>query len=190
MTVSPYATIVKKLTIVLALALTTLSIAGQAQDYPSKPARIIVGYTPGGANDIVARIAAQKLSELWSQQFVVENRPGASAVIGTEMVARAAPDGYTLGLVSLSPVVLSRFSYAKLPYDSLTDFAPITPLAMAPMLMAVHPALPATNLQALIALAKAQPGKLDFALSGSGGMTHMVLELFKSAAGVNVQSII
>ena len=161
-----------------------------AQEYPGKPARIIVGYPPGGANDIVARIAAQKLSQFWTQQFVVENRPGASGVIGTEVVARAAPDGYTLGLVSLSPVVLSRFAYAKLPYDSLTDFAPITPLAMAPMLITVHPALPAANLKALIALAKTQPGKLDFAVSGSGGMTHMVLELFKSAAGVNVQSIV
>lgn len=160
-----------------------------AQEYPAKPVRIIVGFPPGGANDIIARIAAQKLGEGWSQQFIVDNRPGASATIGTDAVARAAPDGYTLGLVSLSPLVLSKFTFAKLPYDGLADFAPITTLAMAPMVIAVHPALPATSLKALIALAQAQPGRIDFALSGGGGMTHMVMELFRGAAGVQIQTV-
>lgn len=171
------------------LMLAVVSATGHAQEYPLKPARIIVGYTPGGANDLIARIAAQKLSEAWAQQFIVDNRPGASGVVGAELVARSAPDGYTLGVVSLSPLVLSRFTYAKLPYDGLTDFAPITTLAMTPMVIAVHPALPAQSVKALIALAKAQPGKLDFALSGTGGMTHMVIELFRSVATVQVQTV-
>jgi len=160
-----------------------------AQDYPSKPLRIIVGYPPGGANDIIARVVAQKLSEAWGQQAIVDNRPGAIGVIGTEMVARAAPDGHTLGVVSLSPLVFARFANAKLPYDSIADFAPLTTLAMTPMLIAVHPALPARNLKDFIALAKAQPGKLDFAISGTGGMTHMVLELLRSTTGARVQTV-
>lgn len=181
-----YAPGLKYLALLPWLAATT---AVYAQDYPVKPARIIVGYTPGGANDLIARIAAQKLSEAWSQQFIVDNRPGASGVVGAEVVARATPDGYTLGVVSLSPIVLSRFTYAKMPYDGLIDFAPITTLAMAPMVIAVHPALPAQSVKALIALAKAQPGKLDFALSGTGGMTHMVMELFRRAAAIQVQTV-
>ena len=104
---------------------------GIAQDYPSKPLRIVVGYPPGGANDIIARVVAQKLSEAWGQQAIVDNRPGAIGVIGTEMVARSAPDGHTMGVVSLSPLVFSRFAHAKLPYDSLTDFTPLATLASA-----------------------------------------------------------
>ena len=160
-----------------------------AQDFPSKPLRIVVGYPPGGVNDIMARVVSQKLSEAWGQQAIVDNRPGASGVIGIEMVARAAPDGHTLGVASLSPLVFSRFTYTKMPYDSLTDFTPLTTLAMTPMLMAVHPSLPARSIKELIALAKAQPGKLDFATSGTGGMTHMIIELFRSATGAQLQTV-
>ncbi len=162
---------------------------GIAQDYPSKPLRIVVGYPPGGANDIIARVVAQKLSEAWGQQAIVDNRPGAIGVIGTEMVARSAPDGHTMGVVSLSPLVFSRFAHAKLPYDSLTDFTPLATLAMTPMLITVHPSLPVHSLKDLIALAKSQPGKLDFAISGTGGMTHMVLELLRSSTGARLQTV-
>ena len=171
------------------LLLASANVFCHAQDYPSKPGRIVVGYTTGGANDILARLVAQKLTESWSQQFIVDNRPGAIGIIGSELVARAAPDGYTLGVVSLSPLVFSRFTYAKLPYDALTDFAPLTTLAMTPMMIAVHPSVPATSVKALVALAKAQPGKLSFATSGSGGMTNMVLELFRGATGVQLQPV-
>ena len=160
-----------------------------AQDFPSKPLRIVVGYPPGGVNDIIGRVVAQKLSEAWGQQAIVDNRPGASGVIGIEMVARAAPDGHTLGVASLSPLVFSRFAYAKLPYDSITDLAPLTTLAMTPMLIAVHPSVPARSVKELIALTKAQPGKLDFAISGTGGMTHLVIELLRSTAGVQLQTV-
>lgn len=160
-----------------------------AQDYPSKAGRIVVGYPAGGANDILARMVAQKFSESWAQQFIVDNRPGANGIIGTELVARAPPDGYTLGIASLSPLVFSRFTYAKVPYDSLADFTPLTTLAMTPMMIAVHPSMPATNIKALVALAQAQPGVLTFATSGSGGMTYMVLELFRSATGTRLQMV-
>ncbi len=176
-------------TSVCLLVLAAAPTIGHAQDYPSKPLRIVVGYPPGGANDIIARLAAQKLSEAWGQQAIVDNRPGAIGIIGAEQVARAAPDGHTLGVVSLSPLVFSRIAYAKLPYDSLTDFTPLTTLAMTPMLIAVHPSVPARSAKELIALAKAQPGKLDFAISGTGGMTHMVFELFKSTSGAQLQTV-
>lgn len=170
-----------------ALALATAVCT--AQDYPTKTGRIVVGYPTGGANDIIARMVAQKFTESWSQQFIVDNRPGANGIIGIELVARAAPDGYTLGIASLSPLVFSRFTYAKVPYDSLTDFTPLTTLAMTPMMIAVHPSVLATSVKSLVALAKAQPGALTFATSGSGGMTYMVLELFRSATGTRLQAV-
>lgn len=172
--------------IILAVA----SIAGMAQDYPTKPVRIVVGYPPGGANDIVARQLAPRVGELIGGQVIVENRPGASAVIGTDVVAKSAPDGHTLGFVSLSPLVLAPITMLKMPYDSPRDFAPIAMVAMAPMMIAVHPALPARSLKELAGLAKSKPGQLDLALSGSIGLTRMVLELFKLTAGVDIQHVV
>jgi tripartite-type tricarboxylate transporter receptor subunit TctC len=162
----------------------------QAQDYPSKPVRIVVGYPPGGANDLVARQLAPRVGEAIGGQVVVENRPGASAVIGSDHVAKSAPDGHTLGFVSLSPLVLAPITLAKVPYDSVRDFAPITMVAMAPMMIAVHPSLPARSLKELTALAEARPGQLDIALSGSIGLTRMVLELYKLTAGVRIQHVV
>ncbi len=157
-----------------------------AQEYPSKPVRLVIGFPPGGSNDIVARILAPKLGELLGAQFVVENRPGANATIATEYVARAAPDGYTLLLASSSPLVISPFTYSKLPYDTLNDFAPITTVAMTPEAVSVHPALPVKSLKELIALAKSRPGKLDFASSGNGGLPHLTIELLKTLAKIDV----
>jgi len=163
--------------------------AARAQDFPAKPIRLIIGFPPGGSNDIVARQLAPKLAEALGVQVVVENRPGANATIATEFVARSAPDGYTLTLASASPLAISPHTYSKIGYDTLRDFAGITTVAMTPELVAVHPALPARTLKELIALAKAQPAKLNFASAGNGGLPHLAIELFKTLAKVNVQHV-
>jgi tripartite-type tricarboxylate transporter receptor subunit TctC len=160
-----------------------------AQEYPNKPVRLIIGFPPGGANDIIARQLAPKMAERLGVSVVVENRPGANAIIGTDVVAKAAPDGYTLGLAGVSPMVITAFTYAKVPYDTINDLTGISTVVMTPQLMVVHPSLPANSLKALIAIAKAQPGKIDFATAGSGGTTRMAVELFKLTAGVNVQVV-
>jgi tripartite-type tricarboxylate transporter receptor subunit TctC len=173
----------------IAIAMTLAAAIACAQDYPAKPVRLVVGFPPGGSNDIVARHLAPKLGEVLGVQTIVENRPGANAIIGTEYVAKSPPDGYTLTLASVSPLVISPFTYAKIPYDTVRDFAGITTVAMTPEVIAVHPSVPAHSLKELIALAKAQPGKLDFSSSGNGGLPHLVIELFKTVAGVNVQHV-
>jgi len=173
----------------IAIAMTLAAAIACAQDYPAKPVRLVVGFPPGGSNDIVARHLAPKLGEVLGVQTIVENRPGANAIIGTEYVAKSPPDGYTLTLASVSPLVISPFTYAKIPYDTVRDFAGITAVAMTPEVIAVHPSVPAHSLKELIALAKAQPGKLDFSSSGNGGLPHLVIELFKTVAGVNVQHV-
>ena len=158
----------------------------QAPAYPAKPIRLVVGFPPGGSNDIVARLIAPKLTQLLGAQIVVENRPGANATIGTDFVAKAAPDGYTLTLGSASPLAISPFTYRNIPYDTLRDFAAITTVASTPEILGIHPSLPARNLKELVALAKAQPGKLDFASSGNGGLPHLAIELFKTIGNANV----
>jgi tripartite-type tricarboxylate transporter receptor subunit TctC len=173
----------------IAIAMTLAAAMACAQDYPVKPVRLVVGFPPGGSNDIVARHLAPKLGEVLGVQTIVENRPGANAIIGTEYVAKSPPDGYTLTLASVSPLVISPFTYAKIPYDTVRDFAGITTVAMTPEVIAVHPSVPAHSLRELIALAKAQPGKLDFSSSGNGGLPHLVIELFKTVASVNVQHV-
>jgi len=160
--------------------------AAQAQSYPVKPIRLIVGFPPGGSNDIVARLIAPKLTQLLGAQIVVENRPGANATIGTDLVAKAPPDGYTLTLGSASPLAISPFTYPNIPYDTLRDFAAITTVASTPEMLAIHPSLPARNLKELVALAKSQPGKLNFASSGNGGLPHLAIELFKKLGNVNI----
>src|SRR5436190_11281504 len=169
--------------------LAALGAVAPAQDFPVKPIRLIIGFPPGGSNDIVARQLAPKLAEALGAQVVVENRPGANATIATEFVARSAPDGYTLTLASASPLAISPHTYSKLGYDTLRDFAGITTVAMTPELIAVHPALPVRTLKELIALAKAQPAKLNFGSSGNGGLPHLGIELFKKLAKVNVQHV-
>ena len=176
-----------------ALALTLAASTALAQTpeatYPAKPVRLVIGFPPGGANDILARMIAPKLTEILGATFIVENRPGANAMIGTDFVAKAAPDGYTIGLAGLSPLVMTAFTYARVPYNSVSDFAGISTVAMNPVLIVVHPSLPARSLKELIALAKAQPGKLDFATAGAGGATRMLVELMKLSAGINVQAV-
>jgi tripartite-type tricarboxylate transporter receptor subunit TctC len=160
-----------------------------AQAYPTKPVRMIVGFPPGGGTDILARIVAQKLADAWGQQVIVENRPGASATIGANVVAKAAPDGYTLAMGQLTPNAIAPALYPKLPYDALKDFVPITLVGTSPNILVVNPALPAKNLAELVAYAKARPGRLTYASSGPGSLQHIAAELFKSMAGVDLVHI-
>jgi tripartite-type tricarboxylate transporter receptor subunit TctC len=155
------------------------------QDYPNKPVRLIVPFAAGGGTDILARMVAQKLTEGWGRNVVVDNRPGGASVIGSELVARSTPDGYTL-LLTANPHTSNPALVAKLPYDTLRDFTAVTMLASAPLLLVVHPSLPARNVSELIAHAKARPNQLSYASSGNGGPQHLAGELFKHMAGVQM----
>lgn len=161
---------------------------GGAADYPSRPVRVVVGLAPGGGTDIQTRLFAQKLSESMGRQFVVENRLGAGGTIAYAHVARAAPDGYTLlGVASgysITPAV-----YSMLPYDPVKDFAPVSLVVRAPLLLLTHPSLPVKNVKELLALARARPGALDSASAGVGSSTHMAFELFRTSAGVKIAHI-
>jgi len=173
---------------IVALALTLAAGAAAAQTYPTKAVRLVVPFLAGGSTDIVGRTVAQKLSEMWGQQAFVDNRPGGGTTIGTEMVAKAAPDGYTL-LVTPAPFTINPSLLTKLPYDALTDFTPITLINTTPLVMVVNPGVPAKNVKELIALAKAKPGKLNFGSSGTGGSNHLAGELFDAMAGVKMVHI-
>jgi tripartite-type tricarboxylate transporter receptor subunit TctC len=169
--------------VLLALALLCAPVA--AQSYPGKPLRVIVPYAAGGNTDITARAIGARLTEALGQQIVVENRPGAGTNIGSEMVVRAPPDGYTL-LMGGAANAINMSLLAKPPYDTLRDLAPVVLCVKGANVLSVHPSLPVRNLRELIALAKARPGQLNFASSGMGGSNHMAGELFKVMAGANV----
>jgi len=163
--------------------------SAQAPAYPTKPVRIVVPFPAGGATDILARAVAQKLTETWGQAFVVDNRPGAGGNIGSELVAKAAPDGYTLEMGTVGTHAINASLYAKMPYDHVKDFAPIILVAGVPNVLVVNPAVPVNSVQELIAYAKANPGKLNFASSGNGTSIHLSGELFKVMAGVQMTHI-
>ena len=165
-------------------------IAGtvHAQTYPTRPVRIIVPVSPGATTDALARAVAQELSRSMGQQFIIENRPGASGMIGTELVAKAVPDGYTL-LVITSTHTINPSLHRKLPYDPLTDFTPVTLMASSPTVLIVHPSLPARNVRDLIGIAKKMPGQLNFGSGGKGSSTHLVAELFGSNAGIRLNHV-
>ena len=156
-----------------------------AQTYPTKSVRVIVPYAPGGNTEFTARVIATKLSEVFGQQVVVENRPGGATNIGSDLVAKAAPDGYTM-LMGGASNAINMSLYQKLPYDTLRDFAPVILCVKGANVLAVHPSLPAKNLKELIALAKAQPGKLNYASSGLGSSNQMAGELLKMMAKINI----
>lgn len=160
--------------------------AATAQQYPSKPLRLIVPFAPGGSADFVARLAGQKLAESFGQQVIVDNRGGGSGMIGNELVARSAPDGYTLTIGTLGPFAVNQSLFGKMPYDPVKDFAPITLTGSASHILVVHPSLPVRTVKELIALAKAKPGQLTFASSGIGNATHLTGELFKVTAHVDM----
>jgi len=168
--------------------LASLCATAFAQNYPARPIRMILGFAPGGSTDLVARVVAQKMSEAWGQQVVVDNRPGANGMIGADLVAKANADGYSLLLSSIGPMAINASLY-KMPYDIVADFAPLTYTGNVTNLLVVHPSIAATNVKELIALAKTQPGKLTFGSSGTGGAPHMAVELFRILAKVSVTHV-
>ena len=161
--------------------------AGAQPNYPNRPIRFITPYAPGGSTSVLARLVGQHLTERWGQNVIVDNRPGGNTVIGTETLAKAPPDGYTIMLVASTHAILS--SLIKTPYDPIKDFAPIAGLGVSPQMLVLSPGVPANNLQELIALAKAKPGQLNFASSGAGGPTHISGEFFNIIAGVKTQHV-
>jgi len=156
-----------------------------AQGYPGKPVRIVVPFAPGGATDVIGRVIAQKLADRLGQSVVVDNRPGAGTTIGSNVVAKAPADGYTL-LLAPTPFVISQVMYSSLPYDAQKDFAPVALLALSPFILVTHPAVPAKSVAELVALAKANPGKLNFCSAGNGTVPHLAGELFKFRAGIDM----
>jgi tripartite-type tricarboxylate transporter receptor subunit TctC len=170
----------------VAAALVTPLSHAQTEAYPSRPVRMIVPFPPGGSTDIMARVVAQKLTEKLGQQVIVDNRGGAGGTIGMNIAAKAPPDGYTLMMSTSITHTVGASLYAKLPYNVLTDFAPITLAASVPLLFVVNPGVPAKSVKELIQLAKAKPGQLNYASPGSGTSGHLAAEMFKSMAGVDI----
>jgi tripartite-type tricarboxylate transporter receptor subunit TctC len=168
---------------VLALVAGCCFLAGtpaQAQSYPSRPIKLVVGFPPGGSNDVVARIIAPRMGDILGQSIVIDNRPGANATIGTDYVAKSAPDGYTLTLGSLSPLVISLATYANITYDTARDFTPINTVALTPEVIAVHPSVPVTSLAELVTLSKKQ--QVTLSSSGNGGLPHLAIELLRNVS--------
>jgi tripartite-type tricarboxylate transporter receptor subunit TctC len=153
--------------------------------YPNRPVRMLVPFPPGGGTDVISRTVAQKLGETWGQAVVVENRGGANGIIGTDLGAKAKPDGYTL-LVVIATHAINPSLYKKLPYDTAADFVPISLMAQYPFILTIHPALPSRSVRDFIALAKAKPGQLSYASSGNGSGPHLGFELFKNVARIDV----
>ena len=175
-------------TICTLATITTLLLANStafALDYPAKAIRLIVPFPPGGSTDLVARVVGQKMADSWGKQVVIDNRPGANGMIGSDIVAKANPDGYTIVLGTIGPMAINASLY-KMPYDILKDLAPITYTANIANVLVVNPTLAAKDVRELIALARTRPGQLTFGSSGTGGAPHMAVELFKLLAKVNV----
>ena len=163
--------------------------AALAQNYPTRPIRIIAQFQPGTSTDILARVIGGKLTEVWGQQVVIDNRPGAGGVVGTELGAKAAPDGYTLTMAVSSAFGINPTLYAKLPYDAIRDFAPIANIALTPQTLVAFPAYEAKSVKELVSLAKGKPGQVNYASLGSGSTSHLTMEMFRSAAGIRLNHI-
>ena len=156
--------------------------------YPARAVRLIVPFAPGGSNDIMARLIGQKFSEAWGQPVVIDNRPGASGIVGTDIVAKAQPDGYTVLMMSLT-LTVNPSLYRKLPYHTEKDLTPVTLVASAPLILVIHPAVPAKSLKEFIAYAKANPGKLNFGSGGTGATPHLAGEMLKAMAGLQMTHV-
>jgi tripartite-type tricarboxylate transporter receptor subunit TctC len=163
--------------------------AWPAESYPAKPIRLLVGFAPGGANDLVARVVATRLGPRLGQQVIVENRAGASGNIATELGARAAPDGYTMLLASVASFAMTPALLGKVPFDPVNDFAPVTQAVVVTGVLSVHPSMPVTSLKQFVALAKKQPGKINYASPGAGSIAHLTSELFWQTAGIKLNHI-
>ena len=166
-----------------------LALAVHGQSYPTKPIRLIVPFAPAGSTDVTARIVAQKLSEAWRQQVVVDNRAGAGGNIGAEAVAKSAGDGYTLLLATTGVMAINHRLYRNLPFDALRDFAPITQIGALPLILVVHPSLPAKSVKDLVAALRANPGKLTYGHAGIGSQTHLAAENFLNAAKADAVAV-
>jgi len=173
--------------LLIALAVLCPAVA-QAQDFPNRNIRLIVPFPPGGPNDIIARVVGKRMEEILKQTIVVDNRSGQGGVLGTDLVAKAAPDGYTVGIASAGALAISP-SMEKVAYDTLKDLQPVTLVAKVPEMLVVATSVPASNMKELVALAKAQPGKLNFASSGPGSMPHLAGELFKLTAKIDMTHV-
>ena len=174
-------------TLAAVAALILIALPAAAQNYPLRPVRLIVPVPPGGGQDIMARAIAQRLSDSWGQSVVVDNRSGASAIVGTEMLARAAPDGYTLILISSTHVIAPSLN--KVPYDPIRDFAPITQVSSQPYVMAINASVPAKSVKEFVDVAKAKPGQLNYGSAGNGSAVHLAGEMFKMMTGTNLTHI-
>ena len=175
--------------LILGLALASCTSAA-AQSYPSKPIHIVVPFSPGGITDVIGRALAQRLTEAWGQQVVVENKPGGgTGQVGTEYVAKSAPDGSTLLVTADATFVTAPHTYSKLPYDALNDFMPITALGISPQALIVHPSLPVRTVSELIALAKTKPGEINYGTFGIGSSGHLNMELFQALSGAKFQAV-
>jgi len=175
--------------VLLVALLCSASSSAFSQNYPSRTARMIVPWTAGGTADLMARVASQKFSESFGQQFVVDNRPGAGGLIGTEQVAKAPPDGLTLLLATTAPNSVAPSLYAKLPFDPVKDFASISLMATTCYVLSVHPSMPVSNARQLVALAKARPGQLTFSSPGNGTPNHLSGEMLKMLTGIDMQHV-
>jgi tripartite-type tricarboxylate transporter receptor subunit TctC len=174
---------------VCGIGLLLVSGTALSQEYPTKPIRIVVPLAPGGGTDIAARVTAQKLTERWGQQVIVENRPGAGGNIGAELVTRAAPDGYTLLVTSPGPVVVNPWLFSKLPYDPSKDLVPVVMLAPTYYVLITHPSVPAKSARELIDTAQKQPGKLVLASGGAGAPSDIMGEMFKNLAKIDAVTV-
>ena len=172
-------------TLFAALALAACAGLSAAQEFPAKPVRVIVPFTPGGPNDLVVRPVSEKLIELTKQPFIVDYRAGANGLIGSEYVAKSPPDGYTLLVIS-SSFAINPSTQAKMPFDPVRDFAAVSPISTSDIILVVNPTVPAKTVKDLVALARAQPGKLNYGSSGTGGSLHLGAELLKMTAGINM----
>ncbi|HYL89227.1 MAG TPA: tripartite tricarboxylate transporter substrate binding protein [Burkholderiales bacterium] len=175
-------------TVIAAVVLAAVASAAAAQSYPSKPIRLVAPFPPGGSIDVVGRLLAAKLGESLGQQIVVDNRSGASGILGTEAVMNAPPDGYTI-LINTIPFVTNQFLMPRVPYDPLRDFAQVSLVASSPAFVTVHPSVPAHSIKELIALAKSKPGQLNYSSAGVGTNPHIAGELFNLLAGVDIVAV-
>jgi tripartite-type tricarboxylate transporter receptor subunit TctC len=171
------------------LLMGSITLPAVAGEYPAKPIRIIAQFTPGSSTDILARIVAAKLSQDWNQQVVVDNRPGAGGVVGTEMGAKANPDGYTLTMAVSAAFGINPSLYAKLPYDVVKDFAPISTLGLTPQTLVVSPSTAYKTVKEFVAAAKDKPGQINYASLGTGSTSHLTMEMFRSAAGIKLNHV-
>ena len=174
---------------IVSLVLLLAAVVAHSQDYPSKPVRMIVPYAPGGATDILARLLAARIDQEFKQSVVIDNRGGGASQVGTQAIAQAPPDGTTIGMIDSAFTINPGLFAGKLPYDTIKDFAPVSLIATAPLVLVVHPSVAATSAQELIALAKAKPGAISYALPGLGTPVHLAGEQLRQAAGIDVVSV-